>query len=510
MTSHLEIVPKNVLAATEGYGSLLTLLLISTALTTFAVSWICNLYFHPLSQFPGPLLGRASLLWRFIHTSSGKIHLSIQELHKKHGPIVRVSPSELSFASIESWKAIYGHSSAGHHPTPIKAPFYDIYGAGFNRLCIGSERNPVKHAEMRKMLSPAFSQRSLLEQEAIVSNTMDDFVRVIGEEGGPHTAGINMTKWTEMLAFDILGEMAFGESFHSVENRKPHFWSEIIEEHVYLVTVADNLSRLGALATMLKWLIPSRMVVQNQNSRYSRNQVEKRLASKSSRKDFLTLLVDKVRNGEVEKEELTAHVSTLAIAGGEAISTFLTGTTCFLLQHPDKLRRLVDEIRGAFGSFEDIHAQPAQQLKYLQAVVNEGLRLYPPGPQGFPRVSPGFELHGHYIPAGTEIYTSAWTVMHDEKYFAEPMEFVPERWLDPDSQDVKEASQPFSLGPRGCLGRNFAYMEISLILAKMLWRYDLELVNKDIKWLDEGKVHIMWWKPSLFVRFHERSEGKEY
>ncbi len=52
-------------------------------------------------------------------------------------------------------------------------------------------------------------------------------------------------------------------------------------------------------------------------------------------------------------------------------------------------------------------------------------------------------------------------------------------------------------------------MEISLILAKMLWRYDLELVNKDIKWLDEGKVHIMWWKPSLFVRFHERSEGKE-
>ncbi len=99
---------------------------------------------------------------------------------------------------------------------------------------------------------------------------------------------------------------------------------------------------------------------------------------------------------------MTEHCSIIiiSIAGGEAISTFLAGTTCFLLQHPDKLRRLVDEIRGAFGSFEDIHAQPAQQLKYLQAVVNEGLRLYPPGPQGFPRVSPGFELHGHYIPAG--------------------------------------------------------------------------------------------------------------
>lgn len=52
-----------------------------------------------------------------------------------------------------------------------------------------------------------------------------------------------------------------------------------------------------------------------------------------------------------------------------------------------------------------------------------------------------------------EIYTSAWTVTHDAANFEAPMKFSPERWLDPDSRDVKEASQPFSLGPRGCLGR---------------------------------------------------------
>ncbi|KAJ8113161.1 hypothetical protein ONZ43_g5216 [Nemania bipapillata] len=300
-----KLLPKNLAApiiqagappgtATESYAVLLKLILIFAIPTTLAASWIYNVYFHPLSQFPGPLLGRASLVsfWR--------------------RPIVRVSPNELSFGSVESWKAIYGHSTAGHHPTPIKAPFYDIFGAGFKSLCIGSERNPAKHNEMRKMLSAAFSQRSLLEQEATVSSAIDEFVRVIGEEGGPYTPGINMTKWNEMISFDILGEMAFGESFHSVENRKPHFWSEIIEEHLYLITLADNLSRIGALATAFKWFIPSRMVVQNQNSRYSRSQVEKRLALQSPRKDFLTVLVDKVRKGEVDKEEMTAHVSTLA------------------------------------------------------------------------------------------------------------------------------------------------------------------------------------------------------
>ncbi|KAI2616499.1 cytochrome P450 [Hypoxylon sp. NC1633] len=477
-----------------------------TILLRFCISWIHNVYFHPLSGFPGPLLARASLLWRFIHTGSGKVHLSIEKLHRKYGPVVRMSPNELSFASVESWKAIYGHPAPGK-PIPIKAPFYDIYGAGFNSLCIGSERDPHKHAGMRKMLTAAFSQQRLLEQEEIVSGTVDEFIRIIGEEAGPGSKGIDMTKWYEMAAFDILGEMAFGESFHSLQNRKSHFWANLIEEHLYLITLADNLSRIESFATLFRWLIPSRLMVQNMNSQYSRKQVDKRLASHSSRRDFVSLLAEKVRKGEVDKEEMTAHVSTLAIAGGETVSTFLAGTTCFLLQHPEKLHRLVQEIRETFPSYESINAQSAQQLKYLQAVINEGLRLFPPGSQGFPRVSPGFELHGHHIPQGTEIYTSAWAVTHDEQYFAEPMQFMPERWLDPNSGDVKEASQPFSLGPRGCLGRNFAYMEMNLILAKMLWTYDLELVNKDINWLEEGKVFVMWWKPALMVRIGRYPSG---
>jgi cytochrome P450 len=70
---------------------------------------------------------------------------------------------------------------------------------------------------MRKMLSPAFSQRALLEQESIISDIVDKFVRAIGEKAHPESNGINMIKWFEMTAFDILGDMAFGESFHSVE-----------------------------------------------------------------------------------------------------------------------------------------------------------------------------------------------------------------------------------------------------------------------------------------------------
>ncbi|KAL8826319.1 MAG: hypothetical protein Q9191_003870 [Dirinaria sp. TL-2023a] len=104
----------------------------------------------------------------------------------------------------------------------------------------------------------------------------------------------------------------------------------------------------------------------------------------------------------------------------------------------------------------------------------------------------------------TEMYTSAWTVTHDPNNFREPMRFDPSRWLDAKSTDMKEASQPFSLGARGCLGRNFALMEVNLILAKLLWKYDMELVDPSLDWEGQSEVHVMWNKPELRVRFYCR------
>jgi hypothetical protein len=153
------------------------------------------------------------------------------------GTVFRVSPNELSFCSTASWKAIYGHRAG--QPALIKSPFYDMYGASFKSLCIGSERSPEKHARMKKSLAPAFSAKALAEQEDIVSSCVDRFVAKIGECSSKAVGrGFNMTKWYEMVAFDILGELgkfrrfawcievcglidmiaAFGESFHSIEN----------------------------------------------------------------------------------------------------------------------------------------------------------------------------------------------------------------------------------------------------------------------------------------------------
>lgn len=116
-----------------------------------------------------------------------------------------MSPNELSFASVSSWKSIYGHRPVGQK-TLIKSKFYEIYGAGFKSLCIGSERNPQNHSRMKKSLSAAFSAKALTEQETIVSQCVDRFVTRVGELGADGH-GLDMTKWYEMVAFDVLGEL---------------------------------------------------------------------------------------------------------------------------------------------------------------------------------------------------------------------------------------------------------------------------------------------------------------
>lgn len=93
--------------------------------------------------------------------------------------------------------------------------------------------------------------------------------------------------------------------------------------------------------------------------------------------------------------------------------------------------------------------------------------------------------------------------------FKDPYDFHPERWLpkthaeyDPAFEtDQKDASKPFSLGPRGCLGINLAYIEMRMILSKLVWHFDWEWLNKDLDWTNETMAWFLWKKPAIMVKF---------
>ena len=154
---------------------------------------------------------------------------------------------------------------------------------------------------------------------------------------------------------------------------------------------------------------------------------------------------------------MDANASLFMIAGTETTATLVSGLTFFLLSKPECMKKLVDEIRGAFASAEDMTMERLAALPYLNACMKEALRMYPPVPLGLPRVTPkdGSTISGQFVPPDTILVIPQQAMFTLEKNFKRGMEFIPERWLG-DSRfdgDERQAVQPFSVGSRDCLGK---------------------------------------------------------
>lgn len=161
------------------------------------------------------------------------------------------------------------------------------------------------------------------------------------------------------------------------------------------------------------------------------------------------------------------------IAGSETTATTLVCMTYYIVRNPSIQDRLKTEIRTAFTRYEDIDAASANTLPYLRVVIQEAMRVFPPLPFALPRVVPvgGSTVDGHHVPGGvcnihhslcrikssqskqTIVSTSPFAACMASANFKGPWEFKPERWLGQNVTDDLEASQPFSLGPRSCMGR---------------------------------------------------------
>lgn len=137
----------------------------------------------------------------------------------------------------------------------------------------------------------------------------------------------------------------------------------------------------------------------------------------------------------------------------------ISGTVYLLLQNPNVLRKLASIIRTDFPEINDMNLVNVQQHEYLNAVVKEGLRLYPPAADFLFRTS-GNEsvmVAGQLVPPRTSLTMNLWAMYRDPTNFHRPLEFIPERWLKdapPEFEnDDKACFKPFSVGPRDCIGK---------------------------------------------------------
>lgn len=333
---------------------------------------------------------------------TGFHHRAIHALHEKYGPVVRIGPNNLSFINPQAWKDIYAHKKTREQDM-IKDPEFYVRNPDAPTIVNG---NHEEHARYRRLYSPGFSARSLREQEPLIQNYVNMFISSLSRLCENGETSTDMVQWFNFVTFDIIGDLAFGEPFGCLENGATDWLAKLnqIEEAQMQFRIIQHLPLLGRYARQIvNALFPSDAVKGSEgHRRLTEEKVTRRVNNEAYRPDFMEHILRQPPGKGFTFREMLSNSATLIQAGSETTATLLSGALFLLVNHPDKMQKLADELTTAFMSDEEMKIENTDRLPYLAAVLEESLRLYSPAVPSFPRQVPkgGATIDGGYVPAG--------------------------------------------------------------------------------------------------------------
>ncbi len=194
--------------------------------------------------------------------------------------------------------------------------------------------------------------------------------------------------------------------------------------------------------------------------------------------DLLSMLMGAMDEDgtQMTPQQLRDETMTLFLAGHETTALTLSWTWYLLSQNPAAEARLHEELRGVLGERAPGVAD-LERLPYLNAVISEVLRMYPPAYiMARTSIAPS-SFGGYDFPTGSTMMVSQWVMHRDARYFDDPDSFRPERWLDGLADRLPAGAYfPFGDGPRRCIGQGFALLESALVIGALAQRFRFELV----------------------------------
>ncbi|KAL9052898.1 MAG: hypothetical protein Q9162_005124 [Coniocarpon cinnabarinum] len=489
-------------------------------LTTVLFRKVYASFVDALAAIPGPKLWAVSRIPYVFHLLTGQLVHRISALHQKYGPVVRIAPNEVSFATADAWRTIYG--SSGHDGAFPKNPVWHPATSGHTNSI--STANAEDHARIRRVLAKGFDGDAFRRQRPVLDAAVDRFVerlqaRVLEKPDGP----VNMTQWLNFCTFDVVAMLGFSEDiFECVRHAAlPPTILDLFES-------SKQISRRIALQ-----LLPALQYVRrlelayfgapapNRHFSHVQKYIDKRLKAPKQPSqdghpaDFLGALKRGLDEEHITEPEMVKTAHVLFGGGGGTTAAALAGTINYLLRYPEKLKRLQEEVRAAFRSSADMTPSALERTEYLHSVIQEGLRLCPPMPCGVPRMAPrsGAFVSGYWLPGGnqTNVYVQHFSAHRNPDSWAAPNDFAPERWTSaardvasPYHSDNRSAMHAFSLGPRRCIGEKLAYAEMHLILARLVFHFDMEVASSSKgsslpQWEDQ-RTWPLWERLPFYVK----------
>ncbi|OAQ97358.1 hypothetical protein LLEC1_01283 [Akanthomyces lecanii] len=392
---------------------------------------------------------------------------------RESGPVARIAPDWVVCGDPAEIRRIWGARSRWTRAWWYRGMRIDPYqDSSF------STRDDALHNAIRSKLIPGYSGKEVDNLHQLVQNQVQGLVRLLEKHvsDGDGFCILDMAQKIQYFALDTISSLAFNSPFGFMEQDEDRFrYIETTGNTVYILVATALIPGVISLiqSPYLQWIAPSikdmagigdviRMAERVVAERYGPNPLVKR-----------DMLGSFVKHGFSQKDAETEALIQI-IAGSETTATAIQATILHIITSRDAYSRLKREIATAAEKGRistPVTNAEAQSLPYLQAVILEGLRMFPPAAALYPKVCDTDEvLCGVSIPAGTNVAWSPWTIMRNRDVFGRDADlFRPERWLGASKTKAMEQTvmMAFASGSRWeCLGKNIAQLELNMVFVE--------------------------------------------
>jgi enediyne biosynthesis protein E7 len=376
------------------------------------------------------------------------------ELFAVHGDIYRVYvPARQS------------HTYVIHHPDDVKRVLVSNHrnytkGLGLDRVKILLGKGLMTSegelwTRQRYMIQPFFHRRVITRFAQVIGTANSQLLErwaALERRAEP----VNLTDEMSALTLEIVLRAIFGRDLERMSSELGGNPFEVVtKEQGRNLQFAFKFRSLTKLVAAL---------------------IERRRQEKEDHFDYVAMLMsarDKESGEPMSERQLIDEILTLVVAGHETTASGLNWTWYLLSQHPDVEARLHAELDAVPEESAPALAQ-VEQLSYTGQVINEALRLYPPGWLLSRRTVAADVLCGYEVPAGTNVLLPLYLLHRHPRYWHDPDRFLPERFAaDRESERPRFAYMPFAAGPRHCIGETFALYEMLMHLQRIARHFRL-------------------------------------
>lgn len=434
-----------------------------------------------LHHVPGPWLSKVSELHLAIWDWKLCRNDRILQWHRDHGPIVRVAPNEVSVATMDAVRQVYGTSSRWE-----KSTYFDHF-MGYNERSMFATKAYHEHQKLRRLTSSFYQATSVFrrpEVEARIRDRVHAVLKYIHQRQEDETDVYNLADW---YAIDNITHLILGPAHCTQSIEQPGFERQILQElkelqiwgpvQLRFPMLFDLVSRpLSAFFPRLQYIKAN-----DHLSDWCYRLFSTAIEDPSLRNSYSLVrhLVEAKQDSYINTTAIAAEVLDNINAAEATVAVTATYFIWRLSQSPHWQRRLRDELRtlatqsDGLSSFSDVHLH----APILEACLKEVYRLHPASSGRAERIVPpeGCTLSGVYLPAGTVVTSSIVAIHREPGLFPFPEHFLPGRWLQGDAAEGKARDAhliPFGFGGRICLGKPLATMEIKLLIAGLYLQYE--------------------------------------